>query len=213
MPKLKRSYVHIRRSGTDSYGGSQMWSFKKTIRQCACGPVAALDTLLYLTECNTDTMSSDEYLRELEHLCRRYFPLLPPFGINGLLLAAGMNMLMREQHLPYRAYWAVSGSKFWDRIASLLEQDIPAIFSVGPNFPAVWQKHSLTLYSRRADGSYFPSSSAHSHYVTATGLDGDWLRISSWGKEYYINRREYDEYVRKHSLSLVSNLLMLQKVR
>ena len=62
-------------------------------------------------------------------------------------------MLMREQHLPYRAYWAVSGSKFWDRIASLLEQDIPAIFSVGPNFPAVWQKHSLTLYSRRADSN------------------------------------------------------------
>ena len=63
----------------------------------------------------------------------------------------------------------------------------------------------------KADGSYVPSSSAIAHYVTATGCDGDWLRISSWGSEYYIKRSEYDDYVRRHSASLVSNILMLRK--
>ena len=157
-------------------------------------------------------MSLAEYNRTLEDMCKRYFPLVKPLGINGLMLAAGMNRLLRKYRLPYRAFWAVSGRKFGPRVEGLLQQDLPVIFSVGPNFPAVWQKHRLTFYRKTADGVYVPSSSAKSHYITATGIDPEWLRISSWGTEYYINRREYDEYIHKHSTSLVSNILMLRRI-
>lgn len=213
MLGLKRPYVRIIKNGLLSYGGSQMWSEKKTIRLCGCGPVAALDTVLYLSGREQIPMSREQYNEELDALCHSYFPLIQPFGINGLLLAVGMNRLLRKYGLPYRAFWALSAGKFWDRIRELLEQDIPAIFSVGPNFPAVWGKHRLTLYQKLPDGSYHPASSAKSHYVCATGLDEQWLRISSWGREYYIKRAEFEDYVKKHSTAMVSNVLMLRKTR
>ena len=50
-----------------------------------------------------------------------------------------------------------------------------------------------------------------SHYVTVTGLDDEWAQISSWGREYYINRREYDAFVRLHSASLFSNILYIKR--
>ena len=211
MLSLSKNYVQIERNGRLSYGGSQMWSDNQTVKVCGCGPVAVLDTLLYLTNRQDRTMSLAEYNRTLEEMSKRYFPLVKPFGINGLMLAAGMNRLLRRYHLPYRAFWAVSGRKFWSRVEELLRQDLPVIFSVGPNFPAVWQKHRLTFYRKTADGVYVPSSSAKSHYITATGIDPEWLRISSWGTEYYINRKEYDDYIRKHSTSIVSNILMLRR--
>ena len=213
MPYLQKPYVRILRNGLESYGGSQMWSDNETIRLCGCGPVAVLDTILYLSGRQEDPISVGEYNRELARLCRGYFPLIRPLGINGILLAAGMNRLLRKNGLPYRAFWAVSGSKFWARTETLLRMDIPVIFSIGPNFPALWKKKRLTLYRQRKDGSFFPSSSAVAHYITATGCDETWLRVSSWGTEYYIKREEYDEYVRKHSASLVSNMLMMRRIR
>lgn len=212
MLSLSKNYVQIERNGRLSYGGSQMWSDNQTVKVCGCGPVAVLDTLLYLTNRQDRSMSLEEYNRSLEQMSKRYFPLVRPFGINGLMLAAGMNRLLRKYRLPYRAFWAVSGRKFWSRVEELLRQDLPVIFSVGPNFPAVWQKNRLTFYRKTRDGAYIPSSSAKSHYITATGIDEEWLRISSWGTEYYINRKEYDEYIRKHSTPIVSNILMLRRI-
>lgn len=213
MIALKQPYVRVQKNGIVSYGGSQMWNESKSIRVCGCGPVAALDTVLYLSGQSADPIPQEDYNRELAKLCRKYFPLIQPFGINGLLLAVGMNRLLRKYGLPYRSFWAVSGGRFWDRMEELLGQDIPVIFSVGPSFPAVWEKHRLTFYVKKADGSYTPASSARAHYVCATGLDEEWLRISSWGRMYYVRRDEFDDYVRKHSASLVSNILMLRKTR
>ena len=213
MKSLRKDYVKIERNGKLSYGGNQMWSDSKTLQNCGCGPVAVLDTILYLTGRQDRPISLEEYNRELERMSRVYLPLVKPFGINGLLLAVGMNRLLRKYELPYRAFWAVSGKKFWKRVEELLDQDLPVVFSVGPNFPAVWRKHRLTFYAKKPDGSFFPASSAKAHYITATGCDEQWLRISSWGREYYIKRQEYDEYIRKHSAYLVSNVLMLKRIR
>ncbi len=211
MLSLRRSYPGVLKSNTVSYGGSQMWSEKKIIRECGCGPVAALDLLHYLTDTDTRTpLSQERYNEELRHLCRRYLPLIPKSGLNGIALALGVNRLFRERGLPYRAIWAFSGSRLWDRIRGMLLQDLPVILSIGPNFPALWQKERLRFYSRRHDGSYVPSVSTKSHYVTVTGMDPDWLRISSWGREYYINRKEYEEFVKRHSSYLFSNLLYIK---
>lgn len=212
MISLSKDYVRIERNGKMSYGGSQMWFDNSAIRVCGCGPVAVFDTLLYLTNRQKGTLSLEEYKRQLEEVSRRYFPLIKPFGINGILLAAGTNRILRRYHLPYRTFWAVSGRKFWPRVEDLLRQDLPVVFSVGPNFPAIWQKNRLTFYQKQANGSYVPVSSAKSHYITATGIDEEWLRISSWGNEYYIKRQEYDEYIRRHSTSIVSNILMFRKI-
>lgn len=213
MLGLRREYVRVIRNGRLSYGGSQMWSNSKTVQVCGCGPVAVLDMVLYLTGRQEKPIPLETYNQELEKLSHSCFPLIRPYGINGLLLAAGTNLLLRKYKLPYTAFWAVSGKKFWNRLEELLSQDIPAVFSVGPNFPAIWQKHRLQFYGKRADGTYYPACSVKSHYITATGCDEKWLRISSWGREYYINREEYDAYIKKHSAAAVCNILMLRRNR
>ena len=212
MTALQKDYVRVWQKGRLSYGGSQMCASKETIRVCGCGPVAVLDLLLYMTGRQEQPIPLEEYNRELEALCRSYFPLIKPLGINGVLLAVGTNRLLRKNKLPFFAFWAVSGKKYWMRVEELLGQDLPVVFSVGPNFPAIWKKERLTFYVKRPDGSYSPASSARSHYITATGIDEEWLRISSWGREYYIRRSEYDAYVKKHSTSIVSNVLMLRRI-
>ena len=45
-----------------------------------------------------------------------------------------------------------------------------------------------------------------------TGIDEKCLKISSWGREYYIDREEYMSYIRRHSGSLVSNIVKIRSV-
>ncbi len=212
MTQLKRPYTSVENRGSLTYGGSQMLSARANLRKCACGPVAALDLLYYLQPGQTDApVPLDRYNRELEQLTRRYFPLIPSLGINGLLLVLGLNRLFRDRRLPYHASWAVSGAKLWERVEELLRHDIPAILAVGPNFPGVWMNRRLSFYVRTQDGRYVRSAATKGHYVTATGIDREWVQISSWGRRYFINRTEYEQYVRKYSSYLFSNLVYIRK--
>ena len=93
----------------------------------------------------------------------------------------------------------------------MLSRDLPVILSVGPNFPAFWHNNRLPFYTRNADGAYRKAASTKGHFVTATGIDADWVRISSWGREYYINRAEYEQYTRENSYSVFNNLLYLRR--
>ena len=81
-----------------------MWSDHKVVRRCGCGPGAAYDLLLYLEKKHGKDFSfpltRQEYIRGLEKLQRRYFPLLYPRGINGLLLTFGLNRMFLERRLP-----------------------------------------------------------------------------------------------------------------
>ena len=89
----------------------------------------------------------------------------------------------------------------------MLRQDIPVIMSVGPNFPKLWGKRRVRFYVRIEGRGYIPAAAAKQHYFTVTGMDEDWLQISSWGRLYYLNRREFEEYTRRYSLDFVSNIL------
>lgn len=212
MITLQESYLSVRSGSSSSYGGNQMQSNDPIIRKCGCGPVAAMDTLWYLEHRGqTDRqMPLDKYNIELHALTRRYFPLIPPFGINGAFFVVGMNRLLRERKIPYRAVWMLSGQKLWDRVEEMLRRDLPVILSVGPNFPAFWANDRLPFYVRTVDGMFRKAAATKGHYVTVTGLDGNWVQISSWGRRLYINRTEYMLYTRKHSNFVFSNILYLR---
>lgn len=152
-----------------------------------------------------------EYCREMEKLQRRYFPLIYPKGINGLLLTLGLNRLFHDRRLPYDALWAVSGKKLFDRMADMLRNDIPVIFSVGPNFPLLWQKNRLVFYRRSPDGRYLPDANVMGHYVTALEMTDEWIKIASWGRCYYIRISEYKDYVNHYSNYVISNLALIRK--
>jgi hypothetical protein len=95
-------------------------------------------------------------------------------------------------------------------MADMLDRDLPVIFSVGQNLPFIWQRHKLNLYKKTADGVYTAVSRVNAHYMTATALDDTWMTVSSWGKQFYIHRGEYEAYGKEHSLALVNNLVWLK---
>ncbi|MBR3293991.1 MAG: hypothetical protein IKI69_06180 [Oscillospiraceae bacterium] len=222
---LSAEYPSVAFGDYHSYGGSQQWCDNQILREVGCGVIAAVDLLIYLCRrrpCGQllpfPSFSIEHYplpfvpYRDfVKRIQKRYFPLIPHFGINGLFLAIGVNALFRRAKLPYRAQWAVPYSRIWDKMAEMLDQDIPVVFSVGPNFPLIWQKNMLPFYLSKSDGSLQPGAKTRAHYVVVTGMDEQWLQISSWGKKYYISRQEYLRYVRKHSSRLTSNILYIRR--
>ena len=222
MVALCHEYPALQHGSRRLYGGDQTLSADKTIQSCGCGVIAALNLMVYLCRYHgcradlldplvrTDPMPSAEYDRAALFLKQRYLPLIPRHGINGLLLAAGINRAFLRFNMPYRARWGVRRERFWSSIESMLARDLPVIFSIGPNFPLFWQHNKLPLYRRQGD-AYQYAGKTFSHYVSVTGIDDERLRVSSWGREYYISRREYEEYVKAHSLRLVSNILWIEK--
>lgn len=57
----------------------------------------------------------------------------------------------------------------------------------------------------------------HGHYITVTGVIKDdvtnriMLRISSWGKAYYINYEEYRDYIESFGDSITSSIVRIKK--
>lgn len=218
MTGLLFDYIHIQNGEAVTYGGNQLLSDKKDIRDCGCGIVAAADLILYLSrrQGRPSPVSENErgnhllsdYNAFLSSL-RRYLPIVPPFGINGAVLAGGLQIALRAYGFDYAVRLCVSGARLWDRVRVMLENDFPVILAIGPNFPRFWGKNRLRLYSR-VDGKYFPAASTKAHFVTVTGIDGNRCRISSWGRELYISIPEYNDYVKKYSTSVVSNVIVIK---
>ena len=214
--ELKKPYAAVRLPGGYSAGGSQMWLDNKVIQKCGCGAVAAYDLFRYLTDIPGirsahAEMSKDEYCIQLARIQHRYFPLIYPSGINGLMLVAGINRLFRENGLPFHAKWAASKDKLFDRIEHMLSEDFPVILAVGPNFPFFWQKHGVNLYRRDRNGVIRSVSKIRGHYVTVLAMDDEWMKISSWGQIFEINLKEYMDYVKKHSNHLFSNIVLIER--
>ena len=205
-----------------TYGGSQMLSDDKNVKKCGCGVVAAADLIIYLHRYHSPFNSSllkdipddgaiplAEYRRLLTQLNRRFFPLIPSRGINGVVLTAGLNLFFRLGGGKMTAIWCVSGGKMWERSEDMLRRDLPVIFSVGMNFPKFWGKEKLRLYTKLPDGTLRPSGSVRAHFMTMTGMDSEYIRVSSWGRMYYISKAEFDEYVRKNSGSIICNIVYI----
>lgn len=220
MLTLKHPYISVVDGRLKSYGGDQGKFENVTMRRCGCGVIAAADVLLYLSRrynffrdlrlALSGAITWEEYEKLTAHLRRRYFPLIPYAGMNGVTLMAGMNMYFMRNRFPLSAEWRFFNHDLWERAAKMLAEDIPAIMAVGPNFPFFWQNNRTVLYTKDSAGNYHPSSSTKAHYVTVTGLDENWVQISSWGRLLYINRAEFDEYARKHSTGFLCSILYIK---
>lgn len=215
---LKHPYLRIGGPGDATYGGSQRRGRTLCMRKWGCGVIAAADLLLYLSLYRPGCRGSlfagapasgeaalDWYNDRVDRLRRRWLPVMPGSGINGLALAVGVSLCLRRQGIPLYARWGVRPGRLWERIDRLLDQDIPVILSIGGGFPCFWKKDRLNLYAAPQKGA--PAASARAHYVTVTGADENWLRISSWGRCYYIHKAEYCAYIDQSSAWLLCNIL------
>ena len=217
--KLKNPYISVVKGAVCSCGGSQNWSARWDIRRCGCGAVAMTDLALYLRRyhgCDGPDLPDPVPLEDYDKLCtalqRKYLPMIPPVGINGLSLAMGLDLYFRIHRIPLRALWGVRAKNIWNAMAQMLDRDLPVIFSVGQNIPRVWENDKLNLYIRREDGAYVAVSRVRAHYMTALAMDDTWLTVSSWGRQYYIHRQEYEDYGKYHSMALVNNVVWLKAV-
>ncbi len=212
MTELKYTYTSVSDNGRASYGGNQTKSDSAVIKKCGCGIVAAADLIIYLTSGGkaSSPVSLTQYNEFLRFLNRRYFPLIPKLGMNPIVLTAGLNLYFKNRKMEYSAMWQASGEKLFARIEQQLSDDIPVIMSVGQNFPCIWKKNKLDLYTKSGD-TYIKTASAKAHYVTATGIDENYIRISSWGRELYIEKYEFMSYMKMYSAGVLCNMLKISR--
>jgi len=224
MTELRHPYIAVDVRGHASYGGGQQFSENAMVQRCGCGIIAATDLLLYLSRWHPygaadyfagmlydPLIPFPAYSSCILRISRRYFPMIPYAGINGIMLMTGMQRFFREHGMPYSARWCFASSRLWERISDMLQEDIPVVMSVGPNFPVIWGDKRVRFYCKTAGGVYTPGPAAKSHYFTVTGMDEEWLRISSWGRLYYLKRNEFIEYMRRYSLGFTSNILLIER--
>lgn len=220
MVSLQHPFPAVDWAENGSFGGSQSKSAKWQIRKCGCGAVAMTDWMIYLSRyhgcevsspvmeaAGRDPIPAELYDRVCCGLQRKFLPMVSPFGINGLSLAAGMNAYCALHRLPCRFRWNVTKRDLFSLIQRTLERDLPVVLAIGPNLPALWQQHKLQLYRKSGD-TYTAVTSVKAHYVMVTAMDENWLEISSWGRKYYIHKQEYLRYGEKYSTFLVHNILI-----
>ncbi len=205
------------------YGGSQKWYSDENDDKYGCGIAACADVALYLMCKNRQysdkafeikeadgeyLVRKQDFIRLSERLRRTCLPIIPKFGVNSFVMALGMNKFFISRHMPFRCYWKVTRGNRWELVKDMLLRDVPVVLAVGANFPVVWGKHRVNLYSRNEQGGVM-STAVKAHYVVITAIDDEWLTISSWGRKYYIRRKEFDEYVRRYSGNMYSNILVI----
>lgn len=209
--------------GKALYGGAQQFLPSETLIDKGCGLISTANVFTYLARFHhvrdglfdrflpnpDEAIALSDFNASVLKLCRGFFRPIPGFGLTGIAMAWGFNRICRRRRIPFRAKWCMRKDKLWQRIADMLEKDLPVIFAVGPNFPRLWGKELVTFYRKKADGTYYPSAKTCAHFVTITGMDPEWLRISSWGREYYVNRKEYTDYADRHSSWMFCNVMQL----
>ncbi len=219
--KLSRSIVSVLKDGERSYGGNQRLFENPTMRGYGCGVIAGADLLYYLAlsrpqwaspytgKPETNELDFDLYARLCARLRRDFMPVIPHFGKTGPALALGLNAYFSRYGIPLHARWCIGHEKLFERIEEMLKNDIPVIFSVGANFPLFWGNHRVKLYTLDKNGAVTPSAATRAHFMTVTGIDEDFLRVSSWGREYLISRSEYIGYTRRYGSSITSNIMYI----
>lgn len=220
---LRHTYLAVKTQADKSFGGNQNWATGYMMRKYGCGVVAMGDVLIYLgihrLPCNMDLLygmlredgclSYPRYERYLRKMNKRYLGIIPGFGVPNFQLARAMNRYFRHYRIDLRARWCLSSGKMLERIQDSLSKDYPVILAIGQNIP-FWRKKKLTLY-RQENGVYLPATETKAHYVVVTGMENGYLQISSWGKEYFISWKEYQEYGKKYSSFWASNICLIQE--
>ncbi len=182
----------------------------------------------------SDTIYDDNYKMYVHEIYQKYTKTLRYFPIPGPKLALAINTYADTFHIGYKAYWkwTLSYYDMYERMDEMLFYDIPIILSIGPNTPNLWGKKGITFYQRYEVSSQSPPKDpasqekqyryqpviggVHGHYITVTGMIKDpiarniMLRISSWGKQYYMNYEEYREYIEETGGTFTSSIVYIR---
>lgn len=184
----------------------------------------------------TDSAYYKDYLAYVRKINEYYTKTRRYIAVLGPQVAISFNSYARTYQLKHRAKWKLTLTYYdmLEQIEEMLSRDIPVILSIGPNTPAIWGKKGISFYQRYTKdtpidgeaakpvslaGAYHYKAVKHdinSHYVTVTGMYKDasaariMLRISSWGKPFYIDYEEYREYIHEHGGTYTSSIVYIR---
>ena len=185
----------IDKNGSASYGGSQMWLPDKVLLNSGCGVIAGLDAVMRLK--GEESLAKDDYIsrffdakdyirpiivgrnRESRQLFGHEF--LGSFGVSAARFRKGIKKLAAKEGLkirlkPFRFKW-------WEKIPKYLESGDPLVMLITAPFNNV----AVVSPSGYRNMCGF-------HWVTVTGIEGDTLRVSSWGWECTISVKELRKF-------------------
>lgn len=212
MITLKNDFISVKGENCSMYGGNQNHCIQKFMQGYACGVIGCVNVIMYDRHKVSGKLeiSETDFLKLVEKLRKSFLPVIPKFGMNGLFMAFGLDLYYRVNHINNKAHWGCFPPNIFKTIEKMLSEDEPVVLSIGPNFPNFFGNNRLKLYSK-INGSMVESTSTKAHYVTVTGIDDEWMMISSWGNRYYIRRDEYTYYRKHKSLSLFTNIMVVGK--
>ena len=208
MKEDHSKYITVIQDEKEYYGGNQNLFPEKKLKGYGCGLIAATDVIIYLMDC-PNTFAWDQYYEYVKKI-EKYFFYLPFLGMSGMALSLGINRVFHHYRMPYRARWRLLPLRDYSRrkIEEMLEDHLPVIIAIGPNFPNVFGKKSVSLYHKITENTYHNCGSVHNHFVVITDCAPDGkMKISSWGKTFYIDWKEYLEYSRRKSNPVFTNYL------
>lgn len=231
--RLKRPYIQVqRKSGELTYGGDQGFfkggapgSVDERKNAMGCGVIAFSDLLLYLGSSSGRVIpESRSYVNRTnkEMAYREYYNSIYDYlggvsmknGISGFKLAMRFNRLSKREDWKLRSRWGFSARKLYGRIEEMLSKDLPVVLCVPMILFKKDKKEGLPFYVEK-NGEMEKSCTVTAHYVMVTGIlkenDTIFLEISSWGKKYYVNWKEYDYMIRTHFLgTILGNILYIR---
>ena len=91
----------------------------------------------------------------------------------------------------------------WAAVDKMLASGWPVVLAIGPNNTLIGKKN-LTMNSE------CKNETTRAHYVTITAADSVNIMVSSWGKKYTVSKKEYEDYMKKTSNPLFSNILYIR---
>ena len=181
----------IDRNGSASFGGSQMWLPDKMLLNSGCGVIAGLDAIMRLK--GEESLPKDDYInrffdakdyirpiivsknREPRNIFGHEF--LGSLGVSASRFKKGIKKLAAKEGLkirlkPFRFKW-------WEKIPKYLESGDPLVMLITAPF------NNVTVVSP----SGYKNMCGY-HWVTITGIEGDTLKVSSWGWECTMSIKE-----------------------
>ncbi len=189
----------------------------------------------------TDSANYTEYMDFVRKIDGYYTKTKRWLAVLGPRAATAINDYSRMFGLRLQAKWKWSLTYYdmMEAMEEMLSHDFPVIFAIGPNTPNLWGKKGIRLYQQyeveipkelaASIGTDFLTETGaliryksvkeniNGHYVTVTGIIKDpvtstiMLRISSWGKEYYIHYEEYRDYINDHGGTYTSSIVYIMK--
>lgn len=191
--------------------------------------------LLHQSTANKNAVDYESYIPYVRKIDRDYTHTRHIIAVLGPKVARAINSYSHNYSLGLKASWRwkLTYYDMLEIMEEMLGKDIPVILSIGPNWPNLWGKKGVAFYERREIDFYAPDGSqtvkskpyyyqsveqaVNGHYVVVTGIIKDditsriMLRISSWGKMYYINYEEYRDYIDSSSSSWLSSLVQIKR--